>query len=151
MLSDKLLLERFHCEMIDFIKKYQFRDRNVMSSCGLTIGQCYIMETLNRNGPLTMKKLAEKMHLSISTITRTLDPLVDQKLISREPSSLDQRVRIIQLTNSGSEVFKNSWKRIMDCENTIIESFPEEQREILVSFLQKLNSAFGSWNSRNCK
>jgi len=151
MKNNSTLIKRFHCEMTDFIKKYQFRDRNEMSSCGMSISQCYILEALNRFGPLTMQQLADKMHLSISTMTRAIDPLVNQKLIRRESDYRDQRVRIVQLTKNGTEKFLISWKSIMESEKVVLESFPQEQREMLVVFLQKLNNAFGSWNSCSCK
>jgi len=151
MSVDSSLVKRFHSEMIDLIKKYQFRDRNEMASCGMSVSQCYIMETLNRFGPLTMQQLADKMHLSISTMTRVIEPLVVQKFISRESDSNDQRVRIVQLTKSGNEMFFNSWQSIMESEKTILASFSEEHREMLVEFLQKLNKAFGNWKPRGGK
>lgn len=145
------LVKKFHSEMIDLIKKYQFRDRNTMASCGMSVSQCYILETLNRFGPLSMQQLADKMHLSISTMTRVIAPLIAQKFINREEDPGDRRIKIVQLTEAGNEMFISSWKNVMESEKMIIESFPLENREILVEFLQKLNKAFGNWNNTCCK
>ncbi|MBI3788217.1 MAG: MarR family transcriptional regulator, partial [Ignavibacteriales bacterium] len=69
------------------------------------MSQCYILETLHRFGPLSMQRLADKMHLSISTVTRVLAPLVRQKLVKRKEDPHDLRIRIIQLTAAGEELF----------------------------------------------
>lgn len=148
MTKDGAMVERFHDEMIDLIKKYQFRDRNEMAGCGMSVSQCYIIETLHRYGPLPMQKLADKMHLSISTVTRVVEPLVKEKLVAREESPTDRRVRVMSLTEKGNERFFASWKGILESEKSILESFPPESREMLVTFMSKLNVAFGNWKPK---
>lgn len=145
------VVKRFHSEMVDLIKKYQFRDRNEMASCGLSVSQCYLLETLHRFGPLPMQDLADKMHLAISTVTRVVAPLVRKKLVNRGGIPHDQRVRVIGLTERGREVSLNSWKGVMQSEMDILESFPEERREMLVELLQKLNVSFGNWTPKRSR
>jgi DNA-binding MarR family transcriptional regulator len=145
MNSDNTIVNRFHAEMIELIKKYQFRDRNEMASCGLSVSQCYILETLHRYGPLSMQHLADKMHLTISTITRVIEPLVRKKLVLREKKMKDQRIRIVELSEAGREMSVTSWKNIIESEKRIVESFPPEHREMVVVVLQKINQSFGNW------
>ncbi|MBI3788575.1 MAG: hypothetical protein HY276_10030 [Ignavibacteriales bacterium] len=38
-----------------------------------------------------------------------------------------------------------TWSSVMQSEKKILESFPSEQRQILIEFLEKLNMAFGNW------
>ena len=130
----------FHSEMVELIKKYQFRDRNEM-----VVSQCYTLETLNRFGQLSMQDLADKMHLSISTMSRVINPLVNQGLISREEEINDHRVRVINLTQAGKEVYLKTWDNVFKSEKSILENFPEDQRELVIEFLRKLNKAFGNW------
>ena len=138
-------VEGFHNEIVELIKKYQFRDRNEMVCCGVSVSQCYVLETLHRNGPMPMQKLANKMHLSVSTITRVVEPLVKQKYISREEDPEDHRVRVMKLTNAGEQIFLETWNKVFESEKIILENFPEEHRDMLVEFLRKLNQAFGNW------
>jgi len=143
MSIDYATVKKFHDELVDLKKNYQFRDRNETASCcGVSVSQCYILETLHRYGPLTMQQLADKMRLSISTVTRVVAPLVRQKYVSRNESSEDQRVRIMELTKSGHELYLNSWKSTFESEKNILAGFSQEHREMLVEFLQKLNKAF---------
>ena len=135
----------FHSEMVELIKKYQFRDRNEMVCCGLSVSQCYTLETLNRFGQLSMQDLADKMHLSISTMCRVINPLVNQGLISREEDINDHRVRVINLTQAGKDIYLETWDNVFKSEKSILENFPEDQRELVIEFLRKLNKAFGNW------
>ena len=145
MKVNKSQVERFHCEIVELIKKYQFRDRNEMVCGGLSVSQCYVLETLHRQGTMSMQKLADRMHLSISTVTRVIEPLVKQKIVTREEDLSDHRVRLINLTPEGEKLYAESWDNVFTSEKVILENFPEDQRELLIDFLKKLNQAFGNW------
>ena len=98
-------VEEFHNSIVELIKKYQFRDRNEITCFGISVSQCYVLETLHFHGAITMNKLAEQMHLSISTITRVVDQLEGKKFVTRKQHHEDSRARIIKLTPRGEKVF----------------------------------------------
>jgi len=97
--TDNQILQ-FHQQIVELIKKYQFRDRNQICCFGISVSQCYILETLHTHGPLTMNELAKKMYLKISTITRVVEQLVKKNYVKREEGLNDRRVRLINLTDS---------------------------------------------------
>lgn len=150
MKPDNSQVERFHFEIVELIKKYQFRDRNEMVCCGLSVSQCYTLETLNRFGTMSMKALADRMYLSISTITRVIDPLIKQKFVVRKDDKSDRRVKLVRLTRKGENVVAESWKNVFRSEQIILQNFPGEHRELFIEFLQKLNQAFGNWKESRC-
>ena len=139
---------RFHREIVELVKKYQFRDRNEIICCGISVSQCYILEALHRNGPMTMNLLAEKMHLSVSTLTRVVEHLVKKQLVRREKKPSDRRFHSIGLTEKGEWLYQSSWQNIFDSEKIIMKHFPADRRELLIDLLAKLNRAFGHW--KNC-
>ncbi len=138
-------IKEFHDTIIDLIKKYQFRDRNRITCFGISVSQCYVLETLYSNGSLTMKELARKMHLSISTITRVVDQLENKNLVKREQNSEDLRIRLLRLTIDGEKVFLQSWKSVFESEKKIFENVPLESRDILLKVLKELNQAVDVW------
>lgn len=150
-MNDQTLLskqvKRFHREMVELIKKYQFRDREQMTGCGISVSQCYVLETLHTFGALTVNQLAQKMHLSISTITRVVDQLVKKDYVTRTEDANDRRVRQIELTAVGETVYQHSWQGIFQSEKAILEQFPAENREMLIDFLTKLNRAADTWQN----
>jgi DNA-binding MarR family transcriptional regulator len=138
---------RFHHEIVELIKKYQFRDRNQMVGCGISVSQCYLLECLARFGPQTMNELARRMYLTVSTLTRLVDQLEAKSLVTRREDADDRRVRRIQPTARGRSVFQASWRDIFVSERAILESFPESQRTAVIEVLRKLNEAAQGWRA----
>ncbi len=145
--SSNKQIENFHRQIVDLVKKYQFRDRHQILSCGISVSQCYILETLHTCGSLTVTELATKMYLKVSTVTRVVDQLVRKEYVSREEDLNDRRVRIMQLTELGEVVFQECWRNIFESERVILENFPAEHREMLIDFLRKLNQAVEQWHA----
>ena len=143
-------VEEFHSSIIELIKKYQFRDRNEITSFGISVSQCYVLETLHFQGELTMKKLSEQMHLTISTITRIVDQLEGKKLVTRKQHPEDSRVRMIKLTPKGEKVFLKSWANVFESEKKIFENIKPEHRKVLLSLLKDLNNSVDQWRG-TCK
>lgn len=138
---------KFHEQIVELIKKYQFRDRNHITCCGVSVSQCYILETLNRHGALTMNELAEKMYLSVSTVTRVVEELVKKGYVQREEDPEDRRIRVIDLTPAGKAVFDKCWSNVFQSEKAILAHFPAQQRKLLIDFLTQLNLAVNEWQS----
>ncbi|TQV89604.1 MarR family winged helix-turn-helix transcriptional regulator [Aliikangiella coralliicola] len=145
---NKNQVEEFHQEIVELVKKYQFRDREQIVCSGISVSQCYILETLHTNGPLTVSELAGKMHLSISTITRVFDQLVKKELAVRERAPNDKRVYLCHLTEKGEAIYQQSWTNIFESEKAILANFQPEHREMLIDFLKKLNHAVDQWQSQ---
>jgi len=143
-------VEEFHNSIIELIKKYQFRDRNELTSFGISVSQCYVLETLHFQGVLTMKKLAEQMHLTISTITRLVDQLEGKNLVKRKQHREDSRIRMIKLTPKGEKVFLKSWANVFESEKKIFENIKPEYRKVLLSLLKDLNHSVDQWQG-SCK
>jgi DNA-binding MarR family transcriptional regulator len=148
-LLDKQVTE-FHEQIVDLVKKYQFRDRDQVLNCGISVSQCYILETLHTHGALTVGEIAKKMYLSISTVTRVVDQLVKKKYVVREEGSKDHRVHFTKLTATGEKIYQQSWQNIFQSEKMILENFEPENRAMLIDFLKKLNAAVQQWQNQ-CK
>ena len=140
-------VESFHHQIVELVKKYQFRDRDQICCCGISVSQCYVLETLHSHGALTVNALADKMYLKISTVTRVVDQLVMKRYVTREEGDTDRRVRFIQLTTEGEAMFQETWSNVFESEKTILENFPLQHREMLIEFLQKLNAAVDQWQT----
>lgn len=140
-------VESFHQQIVELIKRYQFRDRDRILCHGISVSQCYALEALHSHGDLTVNQLANKMYLSISTITRVVDQLVQKGYVTREEDATDRRVRMLKLTEAGESIFQKSWSNVFRSEKQILENFPAKNREMLIQFLQKLNQSVEFWQS----
>jgi DNA-binding MarR family transcriptional regulator len=69
--------------------------------CGVTTAQCHLLLELERRGPSTGGELAQALGLDKSTLSRTLDGLVEGGLAAREPHPEDGRAQRVTLTAAG--------------------------------------------------
>ena len=139
--------EEFHNQVVELIKKYQFRDRNQLLKFDLSISQSYVLEVLNRDKELSMKELAHKMHLSISAITRVVDVLVKKKYVNRTEDSADRRIKLLTLTPAGRRIYAQCWDGVFASEKAILEQVDADQREAVIKVLKELNRAVDSWRN----
>lgn len=144
-------VERFHWEVVELVRKYQFRDRNEMTCCGLSVSQCYALDAIHRFGPLPMNQLAQKLYVKISTATRIVDALIKKRFVTRVEEPRDRRIRNVQLTASGKKVLDDSWKKAIESEKAILNQFPEDSRELLIRFMRELNHAVSQWQVSCCR
>ena len=75
--------------------------------CGVTITQCHAIVEIGRKGKVSLVDLAELLGLDKSTMSRTVNSLVEADLAVRDLDAENRRYVIIQLTEKGSEVFQN--------------------------------------------
>ncbi|MBN3845390.1 MULTISPECIES: MarR family winged helix-turn-helix transcriptional regulator [Burkholderiaceae] len=80
----------------------QIYDRH-LSNVGLTITQFSLLGRLRRTGPMTMKQIAEAMHMQRTTLVRTIQPLRRDGLVSSATRGADARTLLISLTATGAE------------------------------------------------
>lgn len=143
-------VERLHYEIVELIKKYQFRDRNRVSCHGISVTQCYILETVQRFGAMSMTELANKMHLSVSTITRVINPLLRKRYLVRERDPNDGRFRVVRLTAKGERLATDLWRDVLESQKEILSRVPSGNRESLLRFLHDFNRAVEDWRE-SCK
>jgi len=143
-------VEEFHEQIVELVKKYQFRDRDQILSSGISVSQCYVLETLHTHGAQTTGEIAKKMYLSISTVTRVVDQLVKKKYVTREEDTKDRRIHMTELTAAGEQIYQESWQNIFQSEKMILENFEPANREMLIDFLKKLNVSVQQWHNQ-CK
>lgn len=77
----------------------------VLAAVGLTLIQWQVMSTLNRLGRATMGDVAAFCAADRTTLTRTIDKMVEAGLIQRERDRADRRQVHLDLTDSGRERF----------------------------------------------
>lgn len=140
-------VERFHQELVELIRQYQFRDRNRMTRHGISVSQCYVLECLVRRGPQSMKDLAATMCLTVSTLTRLIDQLEARDLVAREIDSEDGRLRRVRATPRGRALHDRAWSEVFASEEAILESFPASRREAVIEVLARLNDAIPAWQA----
>lgn len=77
-----------------------------LAQTGLTLSQWQIMATLHRLDKATMGEVAAFCATDRTTLTRTVDRMVEDGLIQRDRDLVDRRQVHLNLTEKGREVFQ---------------------------------------------
>lgn len=74
------------------------------SEFGLSPPQLFALRTLDPDNPVSMRELAGQLHCDSSNVTGLVDGLAAQGLVQRREADHDRRVRMLVLTERGTEV-----------------------------------------------
>ncbi|MGE5628111.1 MAG: MarR family winged helix-turn-helix transcriptional regulator [Solirubrobacterales bacterium] len=109
--------------------------------CGVSIAQCHAIVEIGRNNEISLNELAELLTLDKSTMSRTINNLVESGLVIRELHPEDRRYITIKLTEQGNKVYKNIEGSMTDYYGKIFSSIPEDRREQVLESLKMLIDA----------
>jgi DNA-binding MarR family transcriptional regulator len=121
-----------HRALNDFVRQYQFRNRNEICCYGITVSQCYLLDALRSRGTHSMQDLATHLRLKISTVTRLVDGLAKKKLVRRRRDDADRRVVWVELTDGGRRVQNKITEDLLAREEELLASIPEDVRDEVV-------------------
>jgi DNA-binding MarR family transcriptional regulator len=97
--------------------------------CGITFSQCYALIEIGRAQTLSLCKLAEVLGLDNSTMSRTVNNLVNGGLAVRDTDPQDRRCLTIRLTDTGQKLFEQAESVMDGYFEEIFERIPEEKRK----------------------
>jgi DNA-binding MarR family transcriptional regulator len=99
--------------------------------------QCHVLHLIEPGRPLPMSRLADTLSCDASNVTGLIDRLESRGLVQREPSAHDRRVKILQLTPTGSRVRTQLLRRVAR-RSLLLSRLSLEQQRTLVTILEAL-------------
>lgn len=119
-------------------------EKSDASCCGVTIAQCHAIVEIGRIKKISLIELADLLRLDKSTMSRTINNLVEAGLVKRDIDTENRRYISIQLTDQGIDVFESIENSMYRYYSDIFKSIPEDKRnqvldslEILVKFVKE--------------
>lgn len=79
-----------------------------LSPIGINVSQFGIMASVAAEADMTMSRLAERLELSPSTLTRTLRPLEKDGLVEAYADAANRRLKRVRLTAEGRKRLKRA-------------------------------------------
>jgi DNA-binding MarR family transcriptional regulator len=120
--------------------RFFFAQRGHLPAAGaadLSPVQCHVLHLIEPGQPLPMSRLAEALSCDASNVTGLIDRLESRGLVQRRPSPDDRRVKVLDLTPTGSRVRTALLRRVAGRPHPLARLTPEEQRT-LVRLLERL-------------
>ncbi|WFR54726.1 MarR family transcriptional regulator [Anaerocolumna sp. AGMB13025] len=113
-------------------------EKSDASCSGITLAQCHALVEIGRVKRISLINLADLLGLDKSTMSRTINNLVDVELVKRDIDEENRRYVTIQLTDKGVEVFKSIEDNMSGYYSGIFNSLPENKRDQVLESLELL-------------
>ena len=118
-------------------------EKSEAGCCGITLSQCHAQVEIGRRGSMNLNDLADLMEVDKSTMSRTINALVEAGMVTRALDNIDRRYVVIQLTQDGQRFFENTETSMERYYQTILNRIPADKRDGVIESLTLLTSAIG--------
>ena len=139
-MKDKFLeINRILVEIYDDITHIEEYSIKSGAFKDLSITEIHTIEAVGLYGSRTMSEIASKLDTTMGTLTTAIDKLIKKGYVERSRSDIDRRIVNVSLTNRGKLAYRIHEKFHMDMVKEVMEDFNQDEEEILLSALRKLN------------
>lgn len=107
-----------------------------------------LLSALDHCGQVRMSKLAERLDIDMSVVSRHVAYAADRGWIDRDPDPLDKRSRLLRLTADGETVLRAASARATDVLADHLSEWPDEDVGQLAALLARLRLSFGDCRPR---
>jgi DNA-binding MarR family transcriptional regulator len=122
-------------------RKLGMLEEGEMSCCGISLAQCHALVEIGRAGSISLVELSRLLDLDNSTMSRTVNNLVNSGMAARELDPGDRRYVTIRLTEAGTATFKDIEHSMNSYFEQIFNSIPDNKKEQVLDSLQILLKA----------
>ena len=123
--------------LVDLTTHYNALIRSAASRLHLTASRAFHLISIPHDG-IAMFKLAHKLGLDASTLTRNIQKLENLGLVKRMHDSYDKRVQKAVLTKQGIDITEKIEEILLQMNNSIIEQIDLDAQENMCELLEKL-------------
>ena len=108
----------------------------------LSVTELHTIEAIGMYSERTMSEVAQDLKITVGTLTTAINKLIKKGYVERKRIEEDRRVVLIHLTKRGKLAFRLHEKFHNDMVNETIEGLNEEEENVLISSLERLNVFF---------
>ncbi len=137
-----------HINIIEFRKTLRKFERLIslqskQDKCckGVTLAQCHVLLEIEELKQTKIIELTQRLKLDKSTLSRTIDGLVNIGLIERINASEDRRINLLTLTDQGRKTVDTINKKNNDYYLKAFEKIPNKQHKKIMESFQLLTDA----------
>jgi len=114
-----------------------------LKSCcsGVSLAQCHVLLEIEELGQATTGQLAQRLGLDKSTLSRTIDGLVNTGLVERLPNPKDRRFTPLVVTKQGKAICAGINQVADDYYSRVFKSIPQGKHEAVIRNLSLLVQA----------
>lgn len=113
--------------------------KNAAVAEALSSQEIRVLRTVGRHEHCIMSGIAERIRLSLSSVTGLIDRLVEKKLVCRDRSAEDRRVVKVELTDEGRELHTSVMESQVRFARGILKTLSAAEQDELLSLFGKIS------------
>ena len=125
--------------MLGHVAMRRLRDAHLALS--ITPRQFVLLGLLHEHGPTAQTELGTMLGTDPSILVTMLNPLEDDRLVSRRRDPQDRRRHLVTLTAAGERKLTRAAQAQREAEDGLFAAFDDDQREQLRTLLVELSEA----------
>jgi len=125
----------------DLARIYQLQDPRQTCSYGINLTECYSLEAVARDGPLTINEIASRLSLDKATASRAVQSLGEKRYVRRRVHPDDSRALQVDATAAGERLYERIHAAGRALHRRVLERFPPEVRRAATSLLRQIADA----------
>ncbi|UWQ15404.1 homoprotocatechuate degradation operon regulator HpaR [Aliiroseovarius sp. M344] len=114
--------------------------REMLAHTGITEQQWRILRVLSEYGPQDATHLGERTSLLLPSLTRIIQSMVANGLVTRTQDENDRRRQTLAITTAGQQIIDDNLEEARRIAETFVRHLGEEQYETLLDALEALES-----------
>jgi DNA-binding MarR family transcriptional regulator len=125
----------------------QLQRNEVAICCDTSSAQCHILTELDRSGSLSFAELVRRMNTDKGWVSRTVEAMAQDGLLTKEPNPNDKRTVIVSLTPAGAAKAAEVGATLNGQSARLMQRIPAAQRPNVYRALEMLHQALQSENA----
>jgi DNA-binding MarR family transcriptional regulator len=120
------------------MRAVDLHSRKLSAQHQITLPQLVCLLTIDESAPVTLSALAQRVHLSPSTVLGIVDRLVAKGLVRRDRDTRDRRLVRISLTGPGQRLIVNAPSPLQGTLEAAMGRLPAEQQATIAESLERI-------------
>ncbi len=134
-------------EMVRILeRKFGVLQESELSCCGITLSQCHALIEVGRKERISLNQLAQILNLDNSTLSRTVNKLVNKNLVERKVGTEDRRFVTISLSSEGIKLYEMIERNMNNYFSNIYDRIPDSKKQEVLESIKLLIDAFDGGN-----
>jgi len=134
---DKKFIHQFR-EIIRIFDRELFMQNNASCCNGISLAQCHTLLEIEKSNEISISELASSLSLDKSTVSRTVDGLVNINMVDRIIPDDNRRKAILNLTDNGKQICTTINYSNDSYIKQVLNDFTENEREEFLRLFRKL-------------
>lgn len=111
-----------------------------LKAIGINASEWRVLSVLRSYGTLSVGGIAERTLMEQPTVSRVVNQLEKQSMVSRSPSLEDSRVTDVTLTDAGNDAFNSIAPSALRHEENALGGFTRQEISVLKKYLERIEA-----------